>query len=138
MTAFQEESIDLEALAAGKPGDIAIALRNMEIGDIWPLLSQLPAEKAALALHQRVLPPTINVNAPNSKMDWENSPFYVNTHARPWVRSADHPRRAAVSAFGFGGSNYHAILEEHVATPAKPFCARARRRTPCKRAMPLL
>jgi len=74
--------------------------------------------KAALALHQRVLPPTAKVEQPNPKMGFDASPFYLNTRARPWVRSDDHPRRAAVSAFGFGGSNYHAVLEEHVATPA--------------------
>jgi magnesium transporter len=43
---------DLEALAAAKPGDIALALRDMDFQDIWPRLAQLPAEKAALALHR--------------------------------------------------------------------------------------
>src|SRR5262249_16877206 len=41
------------------------------------------------------------------------SPFYVNTEPRPWLPSTHHPRRAAVSAFGFGGSNFHCVLEEH-------------------------
>ena len=43
----------------------------------------------------------------------EESPFYVNTEARPWVRDAAHPRRASVSSFGFGGSNFHVTLEEY-------------------------
>ena len=47
-------------------------------------------------------------------------PFYVNTDKRPWLPVADHPRRAAVSAFGFGGSNFHAVLEEHRSEKAGP------------------
>jgi len=76
--------------------------------------------KAALALHSKVLPPTIKVDRPNPKLNIESSPFYLNTHARPWVRDASHPRRAAVSSFGFGGSNYHATLEEYVAPARAP------------------
>jgi len=73
--------------------------------------------KAALALHHKVLPPTIKVDAPVEGLGPGKSPFYVNTEARPWLPRAGHPRRAAVSAFGFGGSNFHCVLEE--ADPAK-------------------
>ena len=76
--------------------------------------------KAALALHHKVLPPTIKVERPIPPLDPEAekpSPHYLNTIARPWLSRADHPRRAAVSSFGFGGSNFHAVLEE--AEPAK-------------------
>ncbi len=69
--------------------------------------------KAALALHRKVLPPTIKVDKPIDTFASEESPFYVNTERRPWLPSADHPRRAAISAFGFGGSNYHCVLEEY-------------------------
>ncbi|HSD81334.1 MAG TPA: acyltransferase domain-containing protein, partial [Solirubrobacteraceae bacterium] len=70
--------------------------------------------KAALALHHRVLPPTIGVTRPNPKADFPASPFYVNTEARPWIRGVgDHPRRAGVSAFGFGGTDFHIVLEEY-------------------------
>ncbi|MEM7155125.1 MAG: SDR family NAD(P)-dependent oxidoreductase [Myxococcota bacterium] len=69
--------------------------------------------KAVMALHHKVLPPTIKVDTPNPKLSLEDSAFYVNTQARPWVRSSDHPRRASVSAFGFGGSNFHITLEEY-------------------------
>ncbi|WP_086826902.1 type I polyketide synthase [Allokutzneria sp. NRRL B-24872] len=72
--------------------------------------------KAVLALHHRVLPPTIKVDAPNPALEIESSPFYLNTEARPWVRAADHPRRASVSSFGFGGSNFHVTVEEYVPT----------------------
>ena len=70
--------------------------------------------KAALALHHRVLPPTIGVTRPNPKAGFDDGPFYVNSETRPWLGRADGvPRRAAVSAFGFGGTNFHAVLEEY-------------------------
>ena len=47
------------------------------------------------------------------------SPFYLNTEARPWLPRPDHPRRAAVSAFGFGGSNFHCVLEEAEPEPSR-------------------
>ncbi|MDW8248700.1 MAG: SDR family oxidoreductase [Myxococcales bacterium] len=69
--------------------------------------------KAVLALQHRVLPPTIKVDEPNPAMKIDESPFYLNTQARPWIRTSDHPRRASVSSFGFGGSNFHVTLEEY-------------------------
>jgi acyl transferase domain-containing protein/NAD(P)H-dependent flavin oxidoreductase YrpB (nitropropane dioxygenase family)/NAD(P)-dependent dehydrogenase (short-subunit alcohol dehydrogenase family) len=70
--------------------------------------------KAALALHHRVLPPTIGVEEPNPKAAFPESPFYVNSEARPWLTGgAEHPRRAGVSAFGFGGTDFHIVLEEY-------------------------
>ncbi len=70
--------------------------------------------KTALALHHKVLPPTLNVDEPNPKFDIPNSAFYINTEARPWVLASDDtPRRAGVSSFGFGGTNFHVVLEEY-------------------------
>ncbi|MDQ0585710.1 SDR family NAD(P)-dependent oxidoreductase [Streptomyces rishiriensis] len=69
--------------------------------------------KSVLALHHRVLPPMIKVDRPDPAMSIDDSPFYLNTRSRPWVRPAGHPRRAAVSSFGFGGSNFHVALEEY-------------------------
>jgi polyketide-type polyunsaturated fatty acid synthase PfaA len=68
--------------------------------------------KVALALYHKVLPPTINVDTPNPAL--AKSPFYVNTESRPWIHTSDsHPRRAGVSSFGFGGTNFHAVIEEY-------------------------
>jgi malonyl CoA-acyl carrier protein transacylase len=69
--------------------------------------------KAVLAVHHGVLPPTIKVDRPNPKMGIESSPFYLNTEARPWVKTGEHPRRAGVSSFGFGGTNFHVVVEEY-------------------------
>jgi len=69
--------------------------------------------KVALALHYKVLPPTIKVTQPLEPLAVPDSPFYLNTTMRPWLPRPEHPRRAALSAFGFGGSNFHAVLEEY-------------------------
>ena len=70
--------------------------------------------KAALALYYKILPPTLGVSRPIAELDTPDSDLYVNTETRPWVESThEHPRRAGVSAFGFGGSNFHAVLEEY-------------------------
>ena len=70
--------------------------------------------KVALALHNGVLPPTLGVSRPNPKADFPNSPLYVNSETRPWMRRSDgQPRRAGVSAFGFGGTDFHVALEEY-------------------------
>jgi malonyl CoA-acyl carrier protein transacylase len=79
--------------------------------------------KAVMALHHKVLPPTIKVDRPNPKLEIEKSPFYLNTQRRPWIRNSAHPRRASVSSFGFGGSNFHIALEEYV--PSVPTGKRA-------------
>ncbi|WP_136513264.1 type I polyketide synthase [Geomonas edaphica] len=69
--------------------------------------------KAALALHNKVIPPTIKVQTPQKEVVADNSPFYLPAHKRPWFPRPDVPRRAGVSAFGFGGSNFHVVLEEY-------------------------
>ena len=68
--------------------------------------------KAAMAVNRKVLPPTIKVSQPLDVVKPGESPVYLNTERRPWVGRKSHPRRAAVSAFGFGGSNFHCVLEE--------------------------
>ncbi|WP_394833700.1 SDR family oxidoreductase [Pendulispora rubella] len=81
--------------------------------------------KTVLALHHKVLPPTIKVDAPNPNLEIEQSAFYLNTYARPWIRESTFARRASVSSFGFGGSNFHVALEEYVGTAPKAFRLRS-------------
>ncbi|MCP4397700.1 MAG: polyketide synthase, partial [bacterium] len=69
--------------------------------------------KTVLALKYRTLPPTANFSTPNPKLELEKSPFEILTRSKPWdKRDEQTPRRAAVSAFGFGGINAHLLLEE--------------------------
>jgi acyl transferase domain-containing protein/phosphopantetheinyl transferase len=87
------------------------------IGHAMPAAGIAGLIKVALALHHKVLPPTLNVEQPNPELGLEKSAFYLNTETRPWIHGAsDSPRRAGVNAFGFGGINAHAILEEHAAS----------------------
>ncbi|MFT6986726.1 MAG: polyketide-type polyunsaturated fatty acid synthase PfaA, partial [Psychromonas sp.] len=78
--------------------------------------------KAALSLHHKVLPATINVETPNQNLDIENSALYINNETRPWLPRADGiKRRAGISAFGFGGTNFHFVLEEYQSTQTKAY-----------------
>ena len=70
--------------------------------------------KATLALHEKVLPPSVHCEHPSPDIDFVHSPLYVNTELAPWTAPPDMPRRAGVSAFGFGGTNFHLVLEEHI------------------------
>ena len=66
--------------------------------------------KTVLAINQRMIPPNLHFETPNPKIDFENSPFYVNTKLRQW-ENHKYPLRAGVSSFGIGGTNAHVILE---------------------------
>ncbi|WP_447018389.1 SDR family NAD(P)-dependent oxidoreductase [Shewanella algae] len=112
---------------------IALGSIKSQVGHTKSTAGTAGVIKAALALHHKVLPPTINVKQPNPKMAVEQSPFYLNTQTRPWMPRTDGtPRRAAVSSFGFGGTNFHLVLEEH--SPELPKQPARLRRTP----LPLL
>jgi len=101
---------------------IALGSVKSQIGHTKAAAGAAGMIKAALALHHRVLPPTINVGSPNPKFGLEGSPLYVNTRPRPWLRAAGAPpRRAAVSAFGFGGTNFHVVLEEYADDHHQPY-----------------
>lgn len=67
--------------------------------------------QAALAIHQREIPPLLNFTTPNANIDLANGPFYIPTEVRPWPKTACR-RRAGVSSFGVGGTNVHIVLEE--------------------------
>lgn len=82
------------------------------IGHTIPAAGVAGLIKTALALHHRVLPPTLGCEQPNPELGLERTPFYINTETRPWIHGGSEPRRAGVNAFGFGGINAHAVLEE--------------------------
>jgi polyketide-type polyunsaturated fatty acid synthase PfaA len=93
--------------------DCALGSVKSQIGHTKCAAGAAGLFKIAMALHHKVLPPTIKIEQPNPNMDIHNSPFYLNTELRPWIKNYSHPRRASASAFGFGGSNFHITLEEY-------------------------
>lgn len=66
--------------------------------------------KTTLSIYHKKLLPSINFKSPNSHINFNETPFYVNTSLKPW--KSDFPRRAGVSSFGIGGTNAHVLLEE--------------------------
>ncbi|MFC4517109.1 beta-ketoacyl synthase N-terminal-like domain-containing protein [Streptomyces ehimensis] len=100
----------------GAEGDrfVAVGSVKSQIGHTKAAAGAAGLIKAALALHHKVLPPTLHVERPGPEAARADSVLYLNTAARPWIHDPGRPvRRAGVSAFGFGGVNYHAVLEEH-------------------------
>ena len=81
--------------------------------------------KTVLALKHRQIPPSLHYETPNPKIDFANSPFYVNAKLTDWTVQ-DAPRRAGVSSFGVGGTNAHVIVEEAPEREPSPPHARAR------------
>ncbi len=95
--------------------------RSVALGSIKSQIGHLKAAagaagllKGVLAIHHKTLAPSAQFVEPNPNIRFEDGPFFVNTQARPWERPAQGLRRLGVSAFGFGGTNFHVCLEEHV------------------------
>nr|WP_281364789.1 type I polyketide synthase [Streptomyces typhae] len=102
--------------AAAEDGDppwCAVGSVKSQIGHTKGAAGGAGLLKAILALRHRVLPPTYKVERPNPRLPLARGPLYLNTEARPWIRGSAHPRRASVSSFGFGGSNFHLTVEEY-------------------------
>jgi acyl transferase domain-containing protein len=78
--------------------------------------------KTVLALEHEQIPPSLHFTAPNPAINFDQSPFFVNTELRDWPRN-DEPRIAGVSSFGIGGTNAHAIVAEAPPSPEpSPSC----------------
>jgi len=93
-------------------GSVALGSVKSNIGHLKGAAGAAGLLKTALALHHRQIPPSLNFAAPNPNIDFAATPFRVNTELRPWESTGE--RVAGVSAFGFGGTNFHAVLSEHV------------------------
>jgi acyl transferase domain-containing protein len=95
----------------GRLPDIAVGSLKSMISHTIPASAIAGLMKVAMALHEKVLPPTL-CDEVNPELGLEATRLCVNTEARPWVNGAAHPRRAGLNAFGFGGINSHVVLEE--------------------------
>jgi acyl transferase domain-containing protein/phosphopantetheinyl transferase (holo-ACP synthase) len=103
----------------GLQGHIALGTIKSMIGHCIPAAGIAGLIKSALALHHRILPPT-RCSKINPDLGIEQTTFFINTTSRAWNSNIEVARRAAVNAFGFGGINTHAVLEEIPASALKP------------------
>ena len=121
------DSIEMQALTKAFAADGA-RRQYCALGSVKSNFGHLDAAagiagliKTVLALQHEQLPPSLHYQQSNPDIDFTNSPFYVNARLSQWRSGGASPRRAGVSAFGFGGTNAHVILEEAPATePSGP------------------
>lgn len=125
---------DIFSQGGAVPGQVTLGSVKSQIGHTKCAAGVAGLIKVTKALHHRVLPGTQQISQPNAWHRAETSPFTFSSQPRPWLMSADKTARAAVSAFGFGGANFHAVLaawpEHHsevgaLAWPAELFLVRA-------------
>jgi acyl transferase domain-containing protein/NAD(P)-dependent dehydrogenase (short-subunit alcohol dehydrogenase family) len=109
-----------EPAAKGPQAWCALGSVKSQVGHTKAAAGAAALFKAAMALHHQTLPPTIKVERPSPALKLGDSPFYLNTAARPWIPRNGNGRRAAVSSFGFGGTNFHAVLEEYTGPGTRP------------------
>ncbi len=106
-------------------GSVALGSVKSNVGHLKSAAGAAGLFKVAMALYDKVLPPSTNFNKPNPNINFGQIPFAVNTESRAWEKPAGEIRRAGVSSFGFGGTNFHVVMEEWVpgllTSDAKPF-----------------
>ncbi len=116
---------EVESLASvygggARPGSIALGSAKSNIGHLKAGAGAAGLLKTTMALYTRTLPPTLNAERPNPNIDFAKTPFYLNHNPKAWEAPAAAPRRAGVSAYGFGGTNFHLVMEEYVPGMIKP------------------
>ena len=94
-----------------KKGFCAIGSVKTNVGHLEAAAGVTGLIKTVLALEHERIPPLLHFEKPNPQIDFANSPFYINTAIAPWPKGST-PRRAGVTALGFGGTNAHIVLEE--------------------------
>jgi acyl transferase domain-containing protein len=109
-----ESMADVLRSANLRPHSVALGSVKSNFGHLKGAAGAAGLLKATLALRDKVLPPSVHCQHPNPDIDFAHSPLYVNTELKPWTVTADGVRRAGLSAFGFGGTNFHAVLEEYI------------------------
>ena len=109
-----ESMIDVLNSSQLPPHSVALGSVKSNFGHLKGAAGAAGLLKAVLALRDKVLPPSVHCEHLNPNIDFAHSPLYVNTELKPWTMPADGVRRAGLSAFGFGGTNFHAVLEEYI------------------------
>lgn len=109
------DPIEIEALTGGFNTQnrqyCAVGSVKTNIGHLDNAAGVAGLIKTALALHHKQIPPSLHFSTPNPKINFDDSPFFVNTQLREWTTNGA-PRRAGVTSLGMGGTNAHVVLEE--------------------------
>ncbi len=110
--------VEVESLAKVFAGaarnSIGLGSAKSNIGHLKAGAGAAGLLKATMALHHKILPPTLNAERPNPYIDFEQTPFYLLHEAQEWQSQNGVPRRCGVSAYGFGGTNFHIVMEEYI------------------------
>ena len=106
----------VEVLSSANLPTHSVALGSVKsnIGHLKGAAGAAGILKTAFALRDKVLPPSLHCEHPSPDIDFAHSPLFVNTELKPWDVPTDVVRRSGVSAFGFGGTNFHVVMEEHI------------------------
>ncbi|MGD2086571.1 MAG: amino acid adenylation domain-containing protein [Candidatus Aminicenantes bacterium] len=99
------------AFPSNKKGCCAIGSVKTNVGHLDAASGSAGFIKTVLALKHQMIPPSLHFENPNHRIDFDNSPFYINRQLKKWTKDTC-PLRAGVSSFGIGGTNVHIILEE--------------------------
>ncbi|MHC5857704.1 type I polyketide synthase [Nostoc sp.] len=122
--AFHANTQKKSFCAIAKRAHCAIGSLKTNIGHLDTAAGVAGLIKTVLALKHKQIPPSLHFKQPNPQIDFDNSPFYVNTTLSEW-KTNNTPRRAGVSSFGIGGTNAHVILEEapsvEPSSPSRPW-----------------
>jgi acyl transferase domain-containing protein/acyl carrier protein len=97
-----------------RPGTIPLGSVKSNIGHLKSSAGAAGMLKAVMSLHDKVLAPSIGDTGPNPGIDFDRTPFYIADELREWKVEPGTVRTAGVSAFGFGGTNFHVVLEEYL------------------------
>lgn len=100
-----------QAFQTAKKGFCGLGSVKTNIGHLDAAAGVAGFIKTVLSLVHKQIPPTLHLETPSPKIDFIDSPFYINTELREW-ESEEYPLRAGVSTFGVGGTNAHIVLEE--------------------------
>jgi acyl transferase domain-containing protein/enoyl-CoA hydratase/carnithine racemase/acyl carrier protein len=106
--------IDAFAGTVGPTPHCALGSVKSNIGHCLTAAGVSAAIKAVLALAHRQLPPTIHYERLNPHIRLDGSPFYVNTALQDWALQTGKRRHAAVSSFGYSGTNAHIVFGEYI------------------------
>ncbi|MFI5726993.1 type I polyketide synthase [Streptomyces cyaneofuscatus] len=98
-------------------GSVALGSLKSNIGHLDAAAGVAGLIKTVLALRNETLPQTLNIETASPDLGLDEGPFRLQTETTPWRRGS-RPRTAGVSAFGFGGTNAHVVVQEAPAEAA--------------------